>query len=179
MDGLFLLDLVLTFFTGYREGVKLILNRSKIARRYLKGWFTIDLISSLPFQTIEIVYTSSTGSTEINKMLRLLRLPRIYRLVRLFKCVRLMKLPAMKKCCKYFRINDGVKRLLVVLGLTLFFSHLVTCLWVLFAKLDDYSADTWVARTDSLNRAPAYQYFLGFYWTAQTVTTVGFGDVPA
>ena len=74
-----------------------------IALNYLKGWFTLDAISTFPFQLIELYANTSNGS--YNKLLRLLRLPRLYRLVRLFKCVRLIQMPGVKKCCQILRIN--------------------------------------------------------------------------
>ena len=77
------------------------------------------------------------------------------------------------------RLISAVKRLLFAAGLALFFSHLVTCLWLLFAKLYDESADTWIVRKGIKDRSNTFQYLMGFYWTAQTVTTVGFGDIPA
>ena len=142
IDATFMTDMVLTFLTGFRDKSMvggLVTSKKSIAKRYLKGWFIVDLFSTFPFQIIELIYTSQRNSSSLNKLLRLLRLPRIYRLIRLFKCMRLMKMPAIKKCCKYLRINDGVKRLLLAAGLALFFSHLVTCMWLLFAKLDDFS----------------------------------------
>ncbi len=187
IDSLFLGDIVLTFLTGYRDkkvegGV--VLDCRQVCVKYWKGWFVIDAFATFPFQMIEYVFAGE--SNNYNQFLRLLRLPRIYRLIRLFKCVRLMNMPSLKKLCKYLRINDGewqsdsgVKRLLFVTALALFFSHLVTCLWLLFAKLYNYSSDTWIVRKGVEDRSAMFQYLMGFYWTAQTITTVGFGDIPA
>ena len=107
LDTMFMLDIFLNFFTGYYDSSEElgepIMNCKKIAINYIKGWFFLDVIATFPFQLIELY--AHTGGTKYNKLLRLLRLPRLYRLVRLFKCVRLMKMPSVKKCCQFMRIN--------------------------------------------------------------------------
>lgn len=70
-----------------------------------------------------------------------------------------------------------MKRLLIVAALVIFFSHLVTCMWYLIAKIDDFNADTWVSRKEVNNESTSFKYLMGFYWTIQTITTVGFGDI--
>ena len=51
VEGMFYLDFVLSFFSGYREtdDDDIITDYKKIALRYLQGWFFIDLISIFPF----------------------------------------------------------------------------------------------------------------------------------
>ena len=53
-DTLCLLDIILNFRTGYRTRVKKQFNLEgcQIAKHYLKTWFVIDLISSLPLEYI-------------------------------------------------------------------------------------------------------------------------------
>ena len=177
MDCFFVADIVLNFLTGFREkkeGGKIVMSCRRSALHYVKGWFLIDLLSTLPFQLIELA-TESTQS--YNKLLRLARLPRLYRLLRIFKCVRIMRRSAFRKCFACLRIKAGVKRILVVTGLALFFAHLVACFWFLFAKIDEFGPDTWVAKRGVAHRSSSYQYLVAFYWSVQTITTVGFGDV--
>ena len=46
VDGIFILDLALNFFSAYYEQDKrLITNNRIIAKRYLKGWFALDLMA--------------------------------------------------------------------------------------------------------------------------------------
>lgn len=53
VDTLFLIDIVVIFFTAYYdEDVKIIDNRKKIARNYAKGWFIIDLLAIIPIDVI-------------------------------------------------------------------------------------------------------------------------------
>ena len=49
-DTIFLIDIVLTFFTSFHDEQKAHeeTDRKNIAKKYLKGWFWVDLISILP-----------------------------------------------------------------------------------------------------------------------------------
>lgn len=52
-DSIFLLDMILNFMTAYEdENGLLIVKRSKIAKNYIKSWFPIDFISSIPISLI-------------------------------------------------------------------------------------------------------------------------------
>jgi hypothetical protein len=53
IDFIFITDLFVNFFSAYydEEG-KLVTNNKKIATKYLKGWFIIDLIASFPFNMV-------------------------------------------------------------------------------------------------------------------------------
>lgn len=54
IDGAFLVDILMSFFTSIPESENEdeIKDRKKIAVNYLNGWFTIDLISIIPFHVI-------------------------------------------------------------------------------------------------------------------------------
>ena len=50
VDFSFLTDIALTFFTSVEDtNGKMIYDRGEIASRYCKGWFWIDLFTSIPF----------------------------------------------------------------------------------------------------------------------------------
>ena len=52
IDSMFILDLVLNFNTGFYETNVVITDRLLIAKDYLRFWFWIDLISSMPYTWI-------------------------------------------------------------------------------------------------------------------------------
>lgn len=54
IDGSFLIDMIMTFFTIIPDTQNggFISDKKKIAMSYLKGWFTVDLISILPIDKI-------------------------------------------------------------------------------------------------------------------------------
>lgn len=68
IDVLFWLDIVMTFFVGFKRdrSLQTEYNSKEIATRYLKCWFWIDFIAALP---IDRIMNSVTGN---NVFIRLL-----------------------------------------------------------------------------------------------------------
>jgi hypothetical protein len=50
IDLFYFIDVFVIFNSAYLENdIYLVVNRKSIAKRYLKGWFVIDIISIIPF----------------------------------------------------------------------------------------------------------------------------------
>ncbi len=49
IDVIFLIDIVVTFNTGFYKKGYLVMKRREIVINYLKTWFLIDLIASFPY----------------------------------------------------------------------------------------------------------------------------------
>jgi hypothetical protein len=52
MDVSFMIDIVITFNTGFYKKGYLVMKRKDIIKNYLKTWFWIDLIASFPYTWI-------------------------------------------------------------------------------------------------------------------------------
>ena len=52
IDGFFICDILMIFNTSYYEDEELIHDRKRIACRYVKGWFPIDLVATLPWELL-------------------------------------------------------------------------------------------------------------------------------
>ncbi|MHC5023933.1 MAG: cyclic nucleotide-binding domain-containing protein [Planctomycetota bacterium] len=70
----------------------------------------------------------------------------------------------------YFRIA----RLVICFILLI---HWISCAWLLGPRLDAYPADCWIAREGLVGAALDTQYIRSLYWTVETMTTVGYGDI--
>jgi len=89
VDGLFLLDVILIFNTAfYDEDLILIKDRKSIAKNYLTGWFTIDILAIIPF---DVFLGSNSNAGDYNALVRVARFGRLYKLVKLTKIVRILK----------------------------------------------------------------------------------------
>ena len=64
IDVMFMTDILMNFNTGFYEKGILFMRRDQIAKTYLKQWFWVDLISSLPFTWI-LAATQGIGIREI------------------------------------------------------------------------------------------------------------------
>ena len=115
LDVLFISDIIINFRTGIMmEGkaekviplnllvfsimtsvsLQIILDQKLVAIHYLKTWFAVDLISSLPLDYITLIFVvnGSTGAIlKISKGLRILRLVKLFRLLRLLRFSKLLQ----------------------------------------------------------------------------------------
>ena len=165
IDVVFVGGVVINFFTGYRADGAVVMNKGHIARNYLRGWFTIDAISSIPFESL-IVFTGVYlhPVLTMNKLLRLLRLFKIMRFLRQSKTI-----------TKY--VDATLIRLFELVLFLLLFWHYVGCLWWYIG--DDRSI---VERGLVLGYNPtvgvpgeevypvSIQYLASFYWAIMMTT---------
>ena len=85
-DGLFFVDVLVNFSTSfYDEEFKEIDQYKSIAKRYVQGWFFIDIVAIFPFEAI-------LKSSDINGLIRFAKIGKIYRLVKLTRLIRVFKI---------------------------------------------------------------------------------------
>lgn len=97
VDLVFILDMILQFmleFAKYdRYGVRWVNSTRAIRRNYFKTWFSIDLLSILPYDFVGLMTRSKKQAKDLRtvKLLRVLRLLRLLKLMRLLKGLKLVK----------------------------------------------------------------------------------------
>ena len=175
----FVTDIVITFFTAYENKRGLIeTSHTKIAKKYLKGWFFFDLIACIPFNFFDF-----SESKSYNGLLRLLRLPRLYRLVRIVRIVKMFQdiasSDAMESVMRGINLHGGVLRLLRFSFMVVIIVHVAGCFWYFLAWLYDFDPSTWVVRSQLQEESTQALYLVSIYWVFTVITTVGFGDITA
>ena len=94
IDAIFLVDIGVTFFLPYRtsmsKGGMLIFDRRRIACNYLTGWFTLDLITCIPFDLIFAGIAAVSGATIKSSFVRMLRVLRVLKLARILRASRIL-----------------------------------------------------------------------------------------
>lgn len=181
MQIMFGIDIIITFFTSYyNEKDVLVTSKIQICSNYLKSWFFIDFLACFPFN---LILSDDSQPSSYNSLVRLGRLSRLYRLVRVIRLIRIVKIANIEKIkiiqkMKIMSIfSTSMQRMVKTMILCLIFVHLSACFFFLIAKINEFSPDTWVYMVGLQDADPDVQYLNAFYWSMQTVTTVGFGDI--
>jgi hypothetical protein len=96
VDLFFIIDVVLNFRTpffdrhGFRED-----RPKEIAKQYIRGWFTIDIVSCVPFGYVQYLHNSdevstSQGASNELKGIKAIRLMKITKMMRLARIKRII-----------------------------------------------------------------------------------------
>lgn len=153
ITALLALDILLSFNTQARTGLRLLDDRRSVARHYLATWFVADLLAALPLAALALAAPDGdfAGSLPV-RILPLLRL------------LRLLKIPSTLKALQdLIAIPPALMRLAVFL------------FW--FALLAHFMSLGWLAiGAGELHRGFGDRYLRALYWCITTITTIGYGD---
>jgi hypothetical protein len=184
IDVFFIADLIMNFRTTYIDDFgREVLQPSKIATRYLRTWFTVDLASSVPYDWF--LETSGEAKT--------LKTAKFSKSTKALKCIRLVRLARLTKMGKYLSALEdwfSMNRLWLkgskMLAGSWVLAHLLACFWAFVGGLADDGQTNWKrAYLESLAMDEAEweswglggQYLASIYFTVTSITTVGYGDI--
>lgn len=141
------------------------------------GWFPVDILSTFPFQLL-------MPESNINQFARLAKLPKIIRLFTLTRLIRVLRLVKARQkyvdtVSSYIKIKPSIERIFTTFGLSFIIFHIVACIWHLTTVYDSEDIENWKFRLGYNDDGVWDLYLTSFYWTIQTVVTVGYGDIPA
>lgn len=179
VNVLFFIDFVINCSTAfYEKNNFIVVKRSRIILRYLKGWLIIDFLSWFPF---ELLLGSSGKSSKA--LVRFAKIPKLYRLFRVSRLVRLFNSKFQQQIFDKFQealnIKSSMLRLIKTLITILISVHIFSCFWYLMAKLEDFSPSTWVTHYNYQDADVPTLYITSLYWAITTLSTCGYGDIAA
>jgi hypothetical protein len=215
IDAIFTFDLCLNFFVMFPqqksivESVYWVDDLKAIMLNYLKGWFTIDLISILPFWILDSTSSCASASDiQSTNLLRLVRLMRCIKMIRLVRASRIVKRWQTKVPMSHATLS--MTKCLVAIT---FFGHWFACVWTLQTSLARSKLDTWLHQLSShqwclptpnfderappegcedvelspdavyidhgVCDSPVEIYVSSMYLAIVTITSVGYGDITA
>ncbi len=181
VDIFFGIDVIACFNQAFEYGDDsvLITNRIEIAKHYLKGWFGIDFMSTLPVYRIATAISSSAGE-EAPSATKVIKTIRVLRLARLLKLVRLLKLRKLSEKMRDLDINPGVLRIFGLVSRILFVAHLFASLWYAVGSwsLSEYGR-SWTTEFGATSEDLFGRYVMALHWTVATMMAVGYGDIYA
>ena len=169
-------DFAFTFNTGYYNDENQVIGiRRKVCINYLKHWFFLDLLSSIPFGLLEVFIPTGSGASGLVKLSRLRNIPKLLRLSRLIKIAK--NLSYLQDIDFIISMNQRLLRFIKVIAGIILCIHVTGCLWFLSAKMSDFAPETWVVRFGYLESNKWVQYETSIYWALTTLTTLGYGDI--
>jgi len=179
VDAAFTFDLFMNFFaiTSNKETGEPVADLRSIGFLYLTGWFPVDLVSVLPFDSVSFVLQTvdPTASESLStlKILRIIRLARLIKLLRVVRASRLLN-----------RYESGLGLSFSWISITkcsfgmLVIAHWLACAFHLVPMFVDASPhESWIFASDIQDKKPLSRYLFSLYWSITTVTTVGYGDI--
>ena len=177
VDLVFLLDIFLTFRTAFYDDDEVLVTQWKpIAVRYLRTWFVVDTLSTLPIDGIVSAFVDNAARTDLNA----LKIVRILRLVRLIKLIRLLKLAKFSRSVvATLSLNPAMLRLLTLIVRIVYSAHFLACFWFYVSTFDPNTNLTWIFEHHLVNEPIMSQYIAAFYWTIATMMSIGYGDIYA
>lgn len=128
-DLIFIIDIVLNFFFVEEDvNGEMIMDQRKIAWTYIKTWFFVDIVASIPVSLIVIFTDDSQDGLVSIRFLKLTKLTRLYRLLALFKLVKLFKNHKyLEIAVSYLHISPDAKQIVSSLVRMVFLLHIVGC----------------------------------------------------
>jgi hyperpolarization activated cyclic nucleotide-gated potassium channel 2 len=183
-DLVFLIDIILNFRTGIIASDsydQVILEPKQIAQRYLRGWFCIDILSSIPFDYFTLILSSQNKSLHgslirASRALRVLRMAKILSLLRLLRVSRLFRY--VQRWEEVFDVAGGVIRIVNLIGTMLLLSHWNGCIQFLIPYLQGIPEDSWIAINRLENETPWIQYSWALFKAMSHMLCIGFGKFP-
>ncbi|XP_011081924.1 potassium channel AKT1 [Sesamum indicum] len=167
VNGLFAIDIVLTFFVAYLDKSTYLLvdDRRLIALRYAKTGLVLDVISTIPSELARKLLPAHLEAYGYFSMLRLWRIRRVSAMFQ-----------RMEKDKNYNYVMVRIAKLTCV---TLFTVHLAACIFYLLADRYKDPKQTWIGLSiENFHEVPLWNnYVTSVYWSIVTITTIGYGDL--
>ena len=112
------------------------IDRKKIACIYIKFWFWIDLIVTLPYDII--IGSLNEQAQNISNLAKFVRIMKIVRLVRLLKLIKVAKDRERLHSLIHgggYAMSSAFERLIWSVVAFFLLCHVLACIWIIQAKL--------------------------------------------
>ncbi|XP_071394646.1 potassium/sodium hyperpolarization-activated cyclic nucleotide-gated channel 2-like [Centroberyx affinis] len=182
-DTLFLVDLVLNFRTGIvkEDSTEILLDPRAIRQRYLKSWFLVDFVSSIPVDYIFLmVDLEARLDSEVYRTARALRIVRFTKILSLLRLLRLSRLIRyIHQWEEIFHMTydlaSAMVRIVNLIGMMLLLCHWDGCLQFLVPMLQDFPPDCWVSKNNMVNDTWGVQYSYALFKAMSHMLCIGYG----
>ncbi|XP_075556798.1 potassium voltage-gated channel protein ether a go-go [Dermacentor variabilis] len=191
VDVIFFIDIVLNFHTTFvGPGGEVVSDPKIIRMNYLKSWFTIDLLSCLPYDVFN-AFDNGEDQQGIGSLFSALKVVRLLRLGRV-----------VRKLDRY--LEYGAAMLILLLCFYMLVAHWLACIWYSIGRSDAENGVqfSWLWKLANVTQSQfkvryvndshhglkaelvggpprGTMYVTSLYYTMTCMTSVGFGNVAA
>lgn len=153
----FCIDIAVVFRTTLVSGRTVISDPQVVARRYLRSWFVLDLLSAVPFPVFALLYSN-------NPAVQAALLPWLggLRLVRLLSLLKVNSF--FGRLPEFVKISGAALRLVVFAYWLTLVTHFIALGWL--------AIGAGKPEGEFLIR-----YLRALYWCVTTISTIGYGDI--
>ena len=174
IDVIFFMDMVCNFFIPFRRDARhgggWVYDNRRIACAYLKGWFFLDLMTTIPFGTIVAAINPPSPESQGDDGQTILRALRVFRVVKLARILRASRI--IKRWQDYIGLSFAMISLLRFLILVLVLAHWLACAWGYVGAGDKgvvLSATAWSGYEDSLTWRERHRILTNDPWQIYAV----------
>ena len=189
VDLYFIIDIALSFRTGVidKHG-ELVYMPKRIARSYMRGWFVVDTLGCLPISYIMLFVNGSDSGGSEGKANKVFRILRLFKLLKLLRLARLKRLIARYEE-EFYALASGFAMAKIMIAV-IWIGHWLACMWYGVGTMEEpgalkpngdpilpWTTHEFGGAAEDTSRG--VRYLTALYWAFQTMTTVGYGDIPA
>nr|XP_015910462.1 potassium/sodium hyperpolarization-activated cyclic nucleotide-gated channel 2-like [Parasteatoda tepidariorum] len=184
-DTVFLLDILVNFRTGIMNqdnSEQVILDPGLIARHYLRTWFFLDLLSSIPLDYIFLIfnqdYQENYQILHAGRALRILRLAKMLSLLRLLRLSRLVRYVSQWEEVYFLNMASVFMKIFNLICMMLLIGHWSGCLQFLVPMLQGFPPNSWVAINELQHAFWLEQYSWALFKAMSHMLCIGYGRFP-
>ncbi|XP_041563652.1 uncharacterized protein LOC108149735 isoform X7 [Drosophila elegans] len=184
-DTIFLIDIVVNFRTGIMQqdnAEQVILDPKLIAKHYLRTWFFLDLISSIPLDYIFLIFNQDFSDSfqilHAGRALRILRLAKLLSLVRLLRLSRLVRYVSQWEEVYFLNMASVFMRIFNLICMMLLIGHWSGCLQFLVPMLQGFPSNSWVSINELQESYWLEQYSWALFKAMSHMLCIGYGRFP-
>lgn len=157
------------------------LDEKKVAMKYLKSWFLLDAITSIPVSQItQAIFIGRTShglaALTLPRMFRIFRVARLFKILRMLKLMTVMSNWSESSNEKLFSLFIKITKFLALIFLL---AHLSACIWGFIGLQQTDAAGnfhhlSWPFRAGVFHKKDAtlaHLYAMSIYWALCTLTT--------
>lgn len=175
-DGVLFSDLLLNFRTGIddrKQGI-VIMDPGEITARYLRGWFAVDFVSSMPLDFIVWMVALLVGrATEGRSMLW--NMAKLMSLVKLIKISRLFRYGGRTEQMMFYQTTGVYLQLGNILALIFLVVHWHACLQFFVGFMMGFPPESWISISNLQNEPWWVQYSWAVHNTVSLMMTNSYG----